>query len=50
MEWPFQLDVALAEGQLLARGDLDLPFDQVQPVTISVMGCSIWRRVFISMK
>jgi hypothetical protein len=38
------------QGQRLARGDAQLPLDQVQPVIISVTGCSTCRRVFISMK
>ena len=46
-----ELDVLLAEGEGLSGGDAELVLRPGRcPVTISVMGCSTWMRVFISMK
>jgi hypothetical protein len=39
----------LPERQRLARGDAELPFDQILAGNSSVTGCSTWSRVFISM-
>ena len=45
-----QAQFVLPQRQRLARRHAQLPFDEVQPVTASVTGCSTCSRVFISMK
>jgi hypothetical protein len=47
---PVHAHVLLPERDALAGGDPQLRLHQVEPVTISVTGCSTWIRVFISEK
>jgi len=45
-----EFEVFLFDREWMAIGDADLFADKVEPVIISVTGCSTWIRVFISMK